>query len=203
MSVPEDGKTEHLSHALRYCDGQRDYLPYPSHARGFLYYHPPNSNIFAPEFDDFDVGHLRFRCVDSPQTPFQAGSDLLLTSGAPWHCSGKRFMEGVGLPLFNLALREGLITMEEVSAWSLVTLRYTHLSSVQRMRYIRKFDQPFVLHLSNTTNNLQLASGHLGNEGMVEYRLRTGLYNSKGAKEIMKRCYTKGEFCALFLASNT
>ncbi|KAJ6546029.1 hypothetical protein DFH09DRAFT_652951 [Mycena vulgaris] len=56
-------------------------MPFPAHARGFLYYHFPHGTTPLE-------GGLRFRCItgNSPSS-FSRGHDLLGTSGFPWQIS--------------------------------------------------------------------------------------------------------------------
>lgn len=124
-----------VSTRIRYFYNHPRRIPFPSDARGFLYYHPPNSNILSPEHDEFNVGHIRFRCATSPET-FQEGKDLLLPTKAPWHYAGSHRL-GRNHPLWTLARQEGLVTEEAVATYS------------ANRAHLRQFEQPFIVNLAH------------------------------------------------------
>ncbi|KZV76385.1 hypothetical protein PENSPDRAFT_646414 [Peniophora sp. CONT] len=197
------GKLERSPYGLEYYNGlpRTRYLPYPPHTRGFLYYHPPNSDVFAPEFNEFDLGHIRFRCVASPETPFHAGEDLKLPTGAPWHCSGRR-LASVGSPLLNLALCEGLISEDDAATWSRIPHHGVYRNN-GGSRYIQRFDQPFITHLAKRRNSLVFAPTKPCREKDKDeiLYLRTGVnsgYEGSKTVKLVEQCFTSGAIVCHF-----
>ncbi|KAF7375661.1 hypothetical protein MSAN_00455200 [Mycena sanguinolenta] len=119
------------------------YTPFPAHARGYLYYHPP-----SPRYPF--SGSVRLRI----QSNEEHGTDLLLPNGTPWQIV---LPQMVTLPsyagLLKQLLREDLVTSETVDQcrelfWGRKILHPNTL--------IFRLDQPFSIlmtqaHVSLTT----------------------------------------------------
>ncbi|VDB84172.1 unnamed protein product [Peniophora sp. CBMAI 1063] len=190
-----DGERERSKFGIKYHQA-RDigFMRFPAHAHGFLYYHPPNSDVFVPEFNEFDVGHIRFRCLADPETPFQEGQDLLLPTGVPWHMSGLRFVRNVGKPLFKLALQAGLVTQDDLAAWSPLMQPFSHRNNPShRARHIHSFSQPFALHLNSTENHVRfLGTNPDGEDHSIKLYIRTGIFGKEKPEGLVKPCHTNG-----------
>ncbi|KAJ7099465.1 hypothetical protein B0H15DRAFT_771262 [Mycena belliarum] len=106
--------------------------PFPPHARGYLYYHPPPLNSLL-------AGSIRLR-VGSNNAP---GSDLLLPNGLPWQVTLPELVKYAHCATaLSKLLQEGLVSPETVD-------HCRQLFSQRRLLFpeilLLRFDQPFAL----------------------------------------------------------
>ncbi|KAI0265326.1 hypothetical protein BC834DRAFT_181335 [Gloeopeniophorella convolvens] len=135
-TVPR-GSYEAPKIALRYGMGDRNSkLPFPSGARGFLYY--------ARDPGLAEGGQVRFRIVATPEGAFEEGQDLLLRNGMPWHIPPGLLPRAPNVGLARLLLRDELVTREQVAAWESYPQKLRHSPVVTR------FGQPFTPSLSTS-----------------------------------------------------
>ncbi|KAI0265325.1 hypothetical protein BC834DRAFT_181345 [Gloeopeniophorella convolvens] len=109
-------------------------IPFPSGARGFLYY--------ARDPGLAEGGQVRFRIVATPESAFEAGQDLLLRNGIPWHIPPGLLPRVPNVGLVRLLLRDELVTREQLAAWESYPQKLRHSPVVTR------FGQPFSMSLS-------------------------------------------------------
>ncbi len=116
-------------------------IKFPSHTRGFLYYHSPHN--LPPS-----AGEVRFRLSDSS---FQEGKDLIIKNARPWR-----------IPLYGLAdpppdlmgLRDQLLQEKLIAVYQLNSCRQI-LQSTDMPWYaytIHSFEQPWLLPLDQDIN---------------------------------------------------
>ena len=113
--------------------------------------------------------------------------------------SGRRLMASVGRPLFNLALREGLVTQEEAAVWSVLAKPVSRWNGSIRPapRYIDKFERPFTLYLAHRRNRLRIAPAHPSEEKAHNLDLRVGIWvmdEERGPETYnLLQCFTSGK----------
>ncbi|KAF7311971.1 hypothetical protein MIND_00208800 [Mycena indigotica] len=131
------------------------FTPFPSNARGFLYYHvPPPSSPLA--------GAIRLR-IDSDGA---AGNDLLLPNGLPWQVGLPTLVKHEhGRGALALLLSEGLVDAETVENCRAV---FSGRSLIMPKRLLFALDQPFAT--SMTDENLYLVV--VGKKHLERLRIR-------------------------------
>ncbi|KAI0265328.1 hypothetical protein BC834DRAFT_843595 [Gloeopeniophorella convolvens] len=145
---------------LRYELGKRKLrLPFPSGARGFLYY--------ARDPELAEGGQVRFRIVPTPEGAFEAGQDLLFRNGMPWHITPGILPRAPAAGLARLLLRDGLVTQEQFAAWKSFPQMLRHSPVVTR------FGQPFSLSFSVTMPGIWVRTSTHGRVCHLRFRLST------------------------------
>ncbi|KAI0265354.1 hypothetical protein BC834DRAFT_182067 [Gloeopeniophorella convolvens] len=154
-TVPR-GSYEAPKIGLRYeVEGRSSKLPFPSDARGFLYY------AHDPELAE--GGQVRFRIVATPEGAFEAGQDLLLRSGMPWHIAPGILPRAPTIGLVKLLLRDGLVTREQVAAWESYPRKFKHSPVITR------FGQPFHMPLSVTMPGIRVRTSTHGHVRHLQF----------------------------------
>ena len=108
---------------------------FPSHARGFLYYHQP---LNMPPI----AASVRFRCTPSndPAT-FNQGSDLLRLNGLPWDISMPTILHIRSSQIRDYLLHAKIVTEAQMLQWKSVLngkLIHPYLA-------LYRLDQPFLV----------------------------------------------------------
>ncbi|RDB31117.1 hypothetical protein Hypma_000042 [Hypsizygus marmoreus] len=158
-STPEPSSpTSHVT--IHYLRSTIPFLPFPPHARGFLYYHhdpalPPTSS------------GVRFRCTPSPHVSsfFSAGQDLLSPDGrAPWTVwimviATKRTYAG----LKELLISDGLVTTELMRHCAELGEASGAVHGLGRMhrRTLFMLGQPFFLDLGTVPRVVAMGTGEI------------------------------------------
>ncbi|KAJ6533761.1 hypothetical protein DFH09DRAFT_124835 [Mycena vulgaris] len=89
----------------------RAFIPFPAHARGFLY--------FAPQLALSTLASsVRFRCTPSEDpASFAAGNDLALPNGLPWQILLAQAVISTQIALRAQLLHEGHLTAAGIAQW--------------------------------------------------------------------------------------
>ncbi|KAG2002594.1 hypothetical protein CC2G_004774 [Coprinopsis cinerea AmutBmut pab1-1] len=105
VMAPEGGKRR-----ISFTRKGQQFIPFPSNARGFFYFHRPDQSCIT--------SGLRFRVVDKPDPAlFSQGEDLMKPDGGVWVLPLTAIIKGrIYLPFRELIIRDELITPAEV-AW--------------------------------------------------------------------------------------
>ncbi|KAI0265330.1 hypothetical protein BC834DRAFT_181430 [Gloeopeniophorella convolvens] len=142
--------------ALRYeLEGRNSKLPFPSGTRGFLYY------LRDPELAE--GGQVRFRIVATPEGAFEAGQDLLLRNGMPWHVPPGLLPRAPTMGLMKLLLRDELVTRGQVAVWE------SYPRKLKPSPVVTRFGQPFSLSLSATKPGMRVRTSSHGHVRHLQF----------------------------------
>ncbi|KAJ6546030.1 hypothetical protein DFH09DRAFT_1087992 [Mycena vulgaris] len=142
-SAPARGGTRlaYAHHRPDLSEAKTETIPFPAHARGFLYYHfPPGTTSLE--------GGLRFRCItgNSPSS-FPRGHDLLGTSGFPWQISLPQLACRPGYAwIAEQLVQENLVTQEQLAQCQRI---FGHHPSIYPHHLLFRLDSPFHLRFSS------------------------------------------------------
>ncbi|CAK5267433.1 unnamed protein product [Mycena citricolor] len=134
---------------LMYDYVQYNWLPFPPHTKGFLYFHRP------PDVPCSAWG-IRFRICSEP-AGFHAGHDLLNFNQTPWHLTLGSI--GRSYPLLcELLLREKLVTQADVQQSMALFPQVSKKTPAENVLY--SFDQLFPLSFRSSTRLHVVLEGH-------------------------------------------
>jgi hypothetical protein len=152
-----------------------DHIPFPEHARGFLYLHHPDAAHPA-------AAELRFRVLpagaDAPQEAFASGADLEVVPATPWRipavsaCRHAKYQ-----PLARLLLRDGVLPRATLDAWK----RMPIISIKTQTPLLHKLEQPFAWELGSSGFHICVAHGRRIDYIKVQSALHDLRHNHVGA----------------------